>query len=179
MKGWRKAKGIEHGVLSDKGVSEMNDILGHFYAELRKEDGTDYEPDSLRVMLASLDRHFIDSGFSFSILRDEPFKNSRKILNGKAIELRERGMGKRKDRADPLTQEDEEALWENGALGGDNPWTLNHTMWFLLSQQFGTRGNHEHIKIMIEDLKWVRVPHTNQVRYVEWTEGLTKTRHQS
>ena len=73
FEGWRKAKGIVHEVLSDKSVSEMNDILGHFYAELRKEDGTEYEPDSLRVMLASLDRHFRDSGFSFSILRDERF----------------------------------------------------------------------------------------------------------
>jgi hypothetical protein len=59
-------------------------------------------------MFASLDRHFRDSGLPFSILRDEAFKNSRIILNGKAIELRE---------ADPLTKEDEGALWESGALG--------------------------------------------------------------
>ena len=70
-------------------VAEMDNILGHFHAELRKEDGTDYVPDSLRVMLASMDRHFRDSGFSLSILRDKAFKNSRKVLNGKAIELRE------------------------------------------------------------------------------------------
>lgn len=65
-------------------------------------------------------------------------------------------MGKHKNKADPLTEEDEEALWESGALGGDNPLTLNHTIWYLLSQQFGTRDNQEHTK---------------------WTEGLTKTRH--
>ena len=75
-----------------------------------------------------------------------------------------------KNKADPLT-EDEEALWESGALGGDNPSTLNLTIWYLLSQQFGTRGNQEYTEIMMEDLKWVRVPQTNQVRYVEWTEG--------
>ena len=40
-------------------VAEMDNILGHFYVKLRKEDGTVYEPDSLRVMLASLDRHFL------------------------------------------------------------------------------------------------------------------------
>ena len=72
-------------------------------------------------------------------------------------------MGKRKNKVDPLTEEDEEALWESGALGGDNPSTLNHTIWYLLSQQFGTRGNQEHTEIMMEDLKWVRVPQTNQV----------------
>ena len=96
-------------------------------------------------------------------------------MNGKAIELRERGLGKHNNKADPLT-EDEEALWESGALGGENPSRLNHTIWYLLSQQFGTRGNQEHTEIMMEDLKWVRVPQTNHIRYVEWT-GLTKTRH--
>ena len=177
LDGWRKARGMEQELLSDKSIAEMDNILARFYAELRKEDGTDYEPDSLRVMLASLDRHFRGTGLPFSILRDDAFKNSCKVLNGKAIELCERGMGKRKNKADPLTEEDEEALWESGALGGENPLSLNHTIWYLLSQQFGTRGNQEHTEIMMEDLKWVRVPQTNHIRYVEWTEGLTKTRH--
>ena len=154
FEGWRTARGIEHELLAHKSVAEIENILGHFYAELRKEDGTDYEPDSLRVMLASLGRHFRDSGLPFSILRDDAFKNSRKFLNGKAIELRECGMGKLKNKADPLTEEDEEALWESGALGGDNPSTRNHTIWYLLSQQFGTRGNQEHTEIMMKDLKW-------------------------
>ena len=83
-------------------------------------------------------------------------------------------MGKRKNKADPLMDEDEEALWESGALSSDNPTSLNHTIWYLLSQQFGTRGNQEHTEIKLEDLKWVRVLQTNEVRYVEW---LTKTRH--
>ena len=61
-------------------------------------------------------------------------------------------MGKRKNKADPLTEEDEKALWESGVLGGDNPSTLNHTIWYLLSQQLGTRGNQEHTEIMMEDL---------------------------
>ena len=174
FEGWRNARGIDHELLIHKSVAEMDNILGHFYAELRKEDGSGYEPESLRVMLASLDRCFRDSGLPFSISRDEAFKYSRKVLNGKAIKIHERGIGKRKIKADPLTEE--EALWESGALGGDNTSTLNHTIWYLLSQQFGTRGNQEHTEIMMEDLKWVRVPLTNQVPYVEWTEGLTKTR---
>ena len=66
-------------------------------------------------------------------------------------------MGKRKNKVDPLTEEDEEALWENGALGGDSPSTLNHTIWYLLSQQFGPSGNQEHTEITMEDLKWVQV----------------------
>ena len=67
--GWRKARGMEQELLSNKSIAEMDNILACFYAELRKEDGTDYEPDSLHVMLASLDRHFRGTGLPFSIFK--------------------------------------------------------------------------------------------------------------
>jgi len=62
-------------------------------------------------MLASLDRHFQEKGLPFSIRKDKAFEASRRTLNGKAIELREAGLGKRKNKADSLTEEDEEKLW--------------------------------------------------------------------
>ena len=36
-------------------VSQLNEALAQFFAGLRKENGKEYEPDSLKVMLASLD----------------------------------------------------------------------------------------------------------------------------
>ena len=50
----------------------------------RKKDGSDYEPDSLRVMIASLDRHLKEAGSNMSIAKDKEFVNSRKVLEGKA-----------------------------------------------------------------------------------------------
>ena len=35
---------------------DLNLILEKFYAELRKTNGTDYEPACLRVMMSSFDR---------------------------------------------------------------------------------------------------------------------------
>ena len=95
-------------------------------------------------MLASLDRHFQEKGLLFSIRKDRPFEASRQTLNGKAIELREAGLGKRKNKADALTEEDEETLWRTGVLGGESRTSLNHAMFYVLSQQFGTRGCQEH-----------------------------------
>ena len=57
----------------------------------------------------------------------------------KAIQLRESGKGKRKNKADPVMAE-EELLWESCALGCNNPESLNHSVWYTLSQHFGTRG---------------------------------------
>ena len=38
-------------------VPQLNEALGQFFAELRKGSGKEYEPDSLKVMHAALDRH--------------------------------------------------------------------------------------------------------------------------
>ena len=37
--------------------TELNTLLEHFYDELNNKKGEDYEPESLKVMMASLDRH--------------------------------------------------------------------------------------------------------------------------
>ena len=84
-------------------------------------------------------------------------------------------MGKRKNKSNALTSEEEEQLWQLKVLGGNNPKSLNYTIFYLLSQQFGTRECQEHHQLRIEDLKLVRDPSGN-ILYVEWVEGLTKTR---
>ena len=145
------------------------------YADLKKHDRTDYEPESLRTMLAALDRSFRSSGCKYSIVKDKEFAESREVLNGKAIELREQGKGKRKNKADAVTDEEEELMWKKGILGDKSPTSLNYTVFYTLSQQFGTQGHQEHHQIMIEDLKFVKNAITGQTEYVKWVEGLTKT----
>jgi len=46
----KKPKSIEN--LSSE---HLDEVLGYFYIELKKKDGSDYEPESLGVMQASLD----------------------------------------------------------------------------------------------------------------------------
>lgn len=72
---------------------KLNDALSQFYVELRKENGQDYKPDSLKVMQVALDRHLRSQSHPKSVLRDTEFLSSRKMLEGKARKLREQGMG--------------------------------------------------------------------------------------
>ena len=51
---WAKTRGKEEQ-LESYDIPELNEALLQFYAELRKENGQDYEPDSLKVMQAALD----------------------------------------------------------------------------------------------------------------------------
>lgn len=171
---WRTVRQLEYK-LEDIPRSELDGILQRFFAEVRKQDGREYEPESLRTMLASLDRYLREKGRTYSIQKDKEFEGCRKILNGKAIELRENGMGKRKNRSDPLSEQEEEQLWKRKILGAYNPKSLNHTIFFMLSQQFGTRGCQEHHQLRVEDLKFIRNT-SGETIFVEWVEGLTKTR---
>jgi len=145
---------------------ELDGVLQRFFAEIRKADGTEYEPESLRTMLGALDRHFREEGYKCHILKDREFEASRKILNGYAIELREKKKGKRTKRADPLVEEEEEMLWKSGVLGGDNPQSLNYTVFYVVSQHFGTRGCQEDHQIRLEHLKIVKNAE-GQTEYME------------
>ena len=119
---WRESRKIAQE-LHEISPEELDKILQRFYAELVKSNDTDYEPESLRVMIACLDRHLREHGATYSILKDRCFETSRKIL---AIELRQHGKGKQKMKADVITEE--ELLWERGALGCNDAKTLKRTV---------------------------------------------------
>ena len=56
--------------LQDIPRDKVDQTLQLFYAEVRKADSSDYEPDSLHTMLAALDRHLHENGAKFSIVKD-------------------------------------------------------------------------------------------------------------
>ena len=78
------------------------------------------------------------------------------MLNGKGIESREMGKGKRRNKADIITEEEKEIMWVKGILGDSNPTSLKYTIFYTISQQFGNREHQEHRQIHIEYLKNVK-----------------------
>ena len=147
---WAESKNFETNLLSYE-VKQLDETLQKFFAEIRKKDGSEYEPDSLRVMLASLDRHLREKDTAFSIAKDIEFSNSRKVLEGKARLLRQEGFGKRPNVAKALTSQEEQLLWFKGVLGSHSSQSLIQAMRFLLTQQFGLRGCQEHHDMYVED----------------------------
>ena len=53
---WATERGKEKNLEAYDCV-DLDKTLSQFYAEVRKESGEDYEPDSFRVMQAALERH--------------------------------------------------------------------------------------------------------------------------
>ena len=172
-KTWCQEKNIANK-MEEHEPAELNKLLEQFYAEVKNKNGKDYEPDSLRVMIAALDRHLNEQGYKFSIIRCREFHSSKQVLEGKARQLRQSGMGKRPNKARSLTEEEEEVLWKAGKFGATTPEALTCTMWWLLTQFFGLRGRQEHHSMMMEDFQLCK--NDEGVEFVQFTEGPTKTR---
>ena len=95
----------------------LDDLLTKFYVEVRKRDGSEYEPGSLRVMQASIDRYLRQKNYPVSIISGRDFKKSQETLNSKAKLLRYEGKGKeRPNRAQPYSGVAEEMFWAEGTL---------------------------------------------------------------
>ena len=154
---------------------QLNEILEIFYAELRKKDGSEYEPESLAVMQVSLDRYLKERNYTTSIVSGSEFYSSNATPKGKATILREKGKGSRPKASKPLTKEEENELWEKGKLGDSDPETLLHTVWHVFTQHLGFRGRQEHRTAEIQDFHFGT--DENNEQYIEYNDSKpTKTR---
>ena len=132
-KSWAAQEGYDDSI--EKYEPEgLNKILEEFYATVRKKDGEDYEPDSLRVMVTAIDGYLTEKEYKHSIIRDKEFKSSKQVLEGKAWLLRQQGKGKRPNKSRSLTTTEENELWEKKKLGKGSPQVLVQTVWWLLTQ---------------------------------------------
>ena len=122
-KSWAAQKGYDDSI--EKYEPEgLNKILEEFYATVRKKDGEDYEPDSLRVMVTAIDRYLAEKEYKHSIIRDKEFKSSKQVLEGKARLLRQQGKGKRPNKSRRKMSCGKKRSWEREV----------HKSW---SKQFG------------------------------------------
>ena len=108
---WPEQKGHDKNIEGYEPAA-LNKILEDFYATaaVRKKNGEDYEPDSLRVMVTAMDRYLADKGYKYSIIRGREFQSSKQVLEGKARMLRQQGKGKRPKKARSLTSTEENEL---------------------------------------------------------------------
>jgi hypothetical protein len=162
--------------LEEISVEELNSLLGHFFINIKKQNGEEYEPNSLTSLQSSIDRHLREAGRMYSILFDREFETSRKALEAKRKELRREGKGCKQNAAEPLTKAEQDKLWAAGQLGGDNPLVLLHTIWFLCTMHFGWRGVDEHRRVCFGDM--VHGVDDENIEFFEMkTERGTKTRN--
>lgn len=88
-------------------------------------------------MQCAVERRLKDKNYPLSIVRSREFHNSQEVANAKALSLRQQGKGKRPNKAQSLTPDDESALWEKGQLGDFNGKVLTNVKFKNLTAQHG------------------------------------------
>ena len=80
----------------------LDKVLRSFYAEVRKTNWDEYEPNSLASIQADIDRYLKENIYHVPIIRDRVFSTPRAVLEGKCKNLREHGKGKRPNKSNSL-----------------------------------------------------------------------------
>ena len=99
---------------------ELNDFLSEFIVTVKRKDGGNYEPSSLRGFKASFNRHLKDVKYSKSIVEDGEFEQTRKALDDRCKLLKKEGRGNRPFAAEAISNDEafftRVTYWESRVL---------------------------------------------------------------
>ncbi len=155
--------------------SQLDTYLSKFLLAVRKKNGEEYEPTTLRGFISSVERYLKKQRYCESVVTGQSFSRTRETLRSKQKQLKRDGKGNKPFEAASLTQEELEMLYSSGAFGCNSPQALINTLWYNNCLHFGLRGGKEQ-----RDLKWGDVllkKDTEGKEYLEYnTERQTKTR---
>ena len=93
FKSWCQSRHLENVNMETMEPEELDNILSKFCNEVKKRDGDDNEPESLKIMQSAIERYLKEKNYPLSIVRSREFHNSQEILHSKAISLRQQGKG--------------------------------------------------------------------------------------
>jgi hypothetical protein len=116
-------------------ASSLDEQLAHFYASLRKEDGTEMSSSSLANVRYGLSRH-LKSLRDVDIIKDSKFTHSNEVFSGKLSKLKREGKGV----VTHYSVISDEDLLKIASLIPNTPERLQLKVWFTLQLHFAQRG---------------------------------------
>ena len=147
-------------------LSNMDYWFSRFIIEARRKDGTPYPPNTLVGISTGIQRYLReDCGrLEVHLLKEEDpsFFNFRAQLDQRMKELTKQGIGIHRNRADPITTEDEEQLWDSGTLNMDTAQGLSYAVFFYNCKLFGFRGGDEHRNLEVNQYEVITDQDGNQ-----------------
>ena len=126
-------------------ITQLQRWMSRFVLEIRKKDGTPYPPESIYHIVCGIMRFVRLNGKpEVDFFRDQAFAEFRTVLDAEMKRLKAAGIGSRAHKAEPLTPEEEEMLWEKGVLGDHSPQALLNTVFYQNDANFALRSGNEH-----------------------------------
>ena len=149
--------------------------ITRFVLETRKKDGTEYPPNSLYHIVTGLMRYLRENGRpSIDFFKDAEFASFRQTLDAEMKRLKSTGLGSKPKQAEPLSEEDEEKLWQAKVLGDHNPQALLNTMIYMNGVYFALRSGAEHRQLRHKPCQIQVMDGEGDRPYLEYSEDVSK-----
>ena len=136
--------------------SELDKYLSSFFLVVKKTDGSEYEPCSLRAMLASIERYLRQKNYPASLTRDQEFTGMRNALKVKQQILRSLGKGQKTAFEIPQSasslDEKISCLFESRKMGPFSPSSVVFSLCFYVCVYLKLRKSTEHKKLLWGDI---------------------------
>ena len=156
-------------------LSDLQFWLVRFILEVRKKDGCEYPPDTLHHLCSGIVRFLRTNGThsSLDIFKDPFFAPFRSSLDAEMKRLQSKGLGSKRNQAEPITEQEEDLLWEKGKLGDHNPRVLLQTIFYMVGVFFALRSGHEHRALRFSPSQLEIVQRNGMTPYILYTEDLS------
>ena len=152
---------------------ELNLWLSRFVLEVRRQDGQPYPPNTLHQLCCGILRQVREIKPELDIFKDPEFVSFRKTLDAEMKRLKaSAGVRLVPKQAEPITEAEEEMLWEKGLLGSHSPQSLVDTMVFMAGMYFALTSGEEHRQLRFSSIELIEKPRA--IPYLLYTELVSK-----
>ncbi len=149
-----------------------------FLNEVRRVDGEEYPGNTLYTLVIMLQLFFEKQGKDWKLLEGKIFHPVRNTLDNLMKVRALSRISKAANSSDPITQDEEDRLWDEGILGKDEPDVLHDIIMYLVGLTFALRGSREQCALRCPGFEPQILVKRNDdgVEYLEYHEDLhTKT----
>ena len=88
---------------------------------VRRKDNGEYKGDTIFPIISAIQRFYEINGRTVSLLSDSKFASLRNVVSNTMREKVKQGVGLFRKKAEVISVEIENSLWENGILGCQDP----------------------------------------------------------
>ena len=133
-------------VINEVSKADLCFALSRFICEVKKLDGSEYPPNTLREIIIMVQMYLNEQGIYWKLLDDIQFVYLRNVLDNTMKERHADGLGVRRS-SEIISTNIEDTLFTAGILGGDSPLKLLRTVIYMVGLHCALRGGTEHDKL--------------------------------
>ena len=124
---------------------QLDEYLSRFIKEVRmQKDGERYPPNTLHQLITSIQKGLQLEGIQIQLLNNKELPRLTLALESEMQKSAKIGLGMKTRKADPITIDQEQSLWDEGVLGRGTPTSLFNAIFFGIGISFGLRSGQEH-----------------------------------